>query len=400
MNDDVLVKVENVSKKFCRTLKRSLWYGVKDVAGEMFGHKGPQEQLRPGEFWSLNDVSFELRRGECLGLIGPNGAGKSTLLKMLNGLIKPDQGSITMFGRVGALIELGAGFNPILTGRENIYINGAVLGFGKKEINRRLEAIIDFSELEEFIDTPVQSYSSGMRVRLGFAIAAQLEPEILLVDEVLAVGDVGFRSKCYSRMADLVEKCAVIFVSHQMYFVNRLSTSALLLNCGKKVFKGEPTRAIAEYNALFEHKEKVIRGDSGTCLSNVVLMDSHGHETDVFTWCERFAIECDLVVSEKHEEVSLSVTFMGQDGALAAQCHSSYNKVRMKSAGKRCRIRLEIDCLDLNPGIYYLNLIVYDKTDNRQLFWLYAGKKFKVSGDFCGGASIQFPGQWKVSDCL
>jgi len=134
MSDDVLVKVEGVSKKFCRSLKRSLWYGVQDVASEMLGREGHHDALRKNEFWAVNDVSFELKRGECLGLIGPNGAGKSTLLKMLNGLVKPDQGRITMRGRVGALIELGAGFNPILTARENVYVNGSVLGFTKKEI--------------------------------------------------------------------------------------------------------------------------------------------------------------------------------------------------------------------------------------------------------------------------
>ena len=192
MKNDVLVKVEGVSKKFCRNLKRSLWYGVKDISSELFGST-KNSQLRPKEFWAVDDVSFELKRGECLGLIGHNGAGKSTLLKMLNGLIKPDKGKITMKGRIGALIELGAGFNPILTGRENIYNNGAVLGFSKKEIDAKFDAIIEFAEIDDFIDTPVQNYSSGMKVRLGFAVAAQMEPDVLIIDEVLAVGDVGFR---------------------------------------------------------------------------------------------------------------------------------------------------------------------------------------------------------------
>lgn len=398
MSDDVLIKVENVSKKFCRTLKRSLWYGVQDVFGEVTGQQGDRDALRPGEFWSVRDVSFELRRGECLGLIGPNGAGKSTLLKMLNGLIKPDQGRITIRGRVGALIELGAGFNPILTGRENIYINGAVLGFSKAEIDRKLEAIIDFSELEEFIDSPVQSYSSGMRVRLGFSIAAQMEPEVLLIDEVLAVGDIGFRSKCYMRMADLVEKCAVIFVSHQMYFVNRMSTSAMLLNRGQQVSYGKTMEAIAKYNSLFEYKEKVIQGDKETFADNMVFLDHDNQVCDTFNWRDRFCLEFDLSVSEKYPEISLSVTFMGQDGALAAQCHSSYNNVKIKNSHQINRVRLEIDSLNLNPGVYNLNLIVYDKTDNRQLFWLYAGKKLEVTGNFCGGASVQFMGSWQVTE--
>ncbi|MDA0973020.1 MAG: ABC transporter ATP-binding protein, partial [Bacteroidetes bacterium] len=188
--NEVIITVDRVSKKFCKELKRSLLYGLQDILSLGGGNT---DELRKNEFWAVKEVSFELRRGDCLGLIGHNGAGKSTLLKMLNGLISPDEGSITIHGRVGALIELGAGFNPILTGRENIYNNGAVLGFSKSEIDAKLQEIIDFSEIEEFIDMPIQNYSSGMKVRLGFAVAANLEPDLLLVDEVLAVGDAGFR---------------------------------------------------------------------------------------------------------------------------------------------------------------------------------------------------------------
>ena len=169
MSDDVLVKVDNVSKRFCRSLKRSLWYGLQDLGSEIGGRRhgggsglpksSADVQLRPDEFWAVKDVSFELRRGECLGLIGRNGAGKTTLLRMLNGLIKPDTGSIQTSGRVGALIALGSGFNPILSGRENIYIGGSVVGLAKREINSKIDEIIDFAGIGEFIDAPVQSYS-------------------------------------------------------------------------------------------------------------------------------------------------------------------------------------------------------------------------------------------------
>src|SRR5580658_5961431 len=152
---DILVKVEGVRKKFCRSLKKSLWYGLKDMAAEMVGGSLQHDHLRKDEFWAVNDVSFELKRGECLGLIGRNGAGKTTLLKLLNGLIKPDHGRIEMRGRVGALIALGAGFNPILTGRENIYVNGSVLGLTKKEIDEKIEEIIDFADIRDSIDSPV-----------------------------------------------------------------------------------------------------------------------------------------------------------------------------------------------------------------------------------------------------
>ena len=165
MTADVLVRADHVAKKFCRDLKRSLWYGVQDTVCDLLGSNNSDPRLRRGEFWAVNEVSFELRRGECLGLIGRNGSGKSSLLKMLNGLIKPDRGFIEIRGRVGALIALGAGFNPILTGRENVYVNGSILGLTKREIDDRYDDIIEFADIGEFIDAPVQSYSSGMQVR-------------------------------------------------------------------------------------------------------------------------------------------------------------------------------------------------------------------------------------------
>jgi lipopolysaccharide transport system ATP-binding protein len=234
MSEDVLVRVEGVSKKFCRDLKKSLWYGVKDIAAEALGRSSGHDRLRPDEFWAVDDVSFELHRGECLGLIGHNGAGKTTLLKMLNGLIKPDKGRIEMRGRVGALIALGAGFNPILTGRENIYVNGAVLGLSKREIDDKLEEIIEFADIPGFIDAPVQSYSSGMQVRLGFAVAAMCQPDVLLLDEVLAVGDIAFQAKCLNALSRFREQgTAFILISHNMHMVSRHSTKVMRLQKGR-----------------------------------------------------------------------------------------------------------------------------------------------------------------------
>ncbi|CAE8669088.1 unnamed protein product [Polarella glacialis] len=238
MSKEVLVRVENVSKKFCRDLKTSLWYGVKDLTGELLGGRQGQSELRPKEFWAVKDVSFELRRGECLGLIGRNGAGKSTLLKMLNGLIKPDTGKITMDGRVGALIELGSGFNPILTGRENIYNNGSVLGISKKEIDKVIDEIIAFSEIEKFIDSPVAYYSSGMKVRLGFSVAVHMKPDVLILDEVLAVGDSGFKIKSFNKINEMMKNAAVIFVSHSMPNVAIISNKILLMEYGQMEFHG------------------------------------------------------------------------------------------------------------------------------------------------------------------
>ena len=247
MSDDVLIKVEGVSKKFCRDLKRSLWYGVQDTVADLLGRDASQQELRRDEFWAVDGVSFELRRGECLGLLGRNGAGKTTLLKMLNGLIKPDRGRIEMHGRIGALIALGAGFNPILTGRENVYVNGAVLGLNRKDIDAKFDEIVDFAEIGEFIDTPVQSYSSGMHVRLGFAIATALQPDVLLLDEVLAVGDTEFRAKCFNRIGNVLSGAAVIFVSHSEPQIRRICNEALLLSDGREIDKGSPQKVLATY---------------------------------------------------------------------------------------------------------------------------------------------------------
>ncbi|MEJ8566904.1 ABC transporter ATP-binding protein [Elongatibacter sediminis] len=271
-DDEVLIRAEHVSKKFCRSLKRSLWYGAQDVANSLMpwkrslerigiGEKLGEPELRPEEFWAVRDVSFEVRRGECLGLIGHNGAGKSTLLKILNSLIRPDSGRITMKGRVGALIELSAGFNPILTGRENIYNQAALLGFSKKETDANFDAIVDFAQLEPFLDMPVQNYSSGMRVKLGFAVSTQLEPDILLIDEVLAVGDIGFRQKSLNKMAELLDKCAVIFVTHSMPQILRVCNEVMVLENGKSLFKGADIGAgVERFIAHFDSVGQTVTG--------------------------------------------------------------------------------------------------------------------------------------------
>ena len=264
-SNDVLIKVENVSKKFCRSLKRSLWYGVRDLGRELCARKGNKTFLRKDEFWAARNVSFDVKRGEMLGLIGQNGAGKSTLLKLLNGLIKPDSGRITIKGNLQALIELGAGFNPILSGRENIYINAAVLGISKAQVVKELPGIIEFSGLEEFIDSPVIKYSTGMKSRLGFAIITRLDPDILLIDEVLAVGDIAFQEKCMRRMDKLRhENKAIIFVTHSLYQVEALCNKALWLEHGEIVQygdAGEVVRAFLDQQEIKSMKEAQKEGN-------------------------------------------------------------------------------------------------------------------------------------------
>lgn len=247
--DDWVIKVENVGKKFTRSLKKSMVYGLKDVTKSILGLPVHEDSLRDSEFWAVQNVSFELKRGESLGLIGRNGSGKSTLLRLINGIYPPSQGSITIKGRMGALIAVGAGFHPHMTGYENIFLNATILGMSRAEIEEKIDDIIAFAEIGEFIDAPVSTYSSGMTVRLGFAIAVHADIDILLADEVLAVGDVSFVQKCQNKIGELKAKgVSMILVSH--------SAEMLLINCTTGVYlkKGEviQTGAIADVLQAYE----------------------------------------------------------------------------------------------------------------------------------------------------
>jgi lipopolysaccharide transport system ATP-binding protein len=258
---DIAIRVDHLSKQYrigaqqapYRTLRETL---VKAARGPIDWLKGERKQVRR-TFWALDDVSFEVKQGEAVGIIGRNGAGKSTLLKVLSRITRPTRGRVEIFGRVGSLLEVGTGFHPELTGRENVYLNGAILGMGRAEIARKFDEIVAFAEVEKFLDTPVKFYSSGMYVRLAFAVAANLEPEILVVDEVLAVGDAEFQKKCLGKMGDVARGGrTVLFVSHNMRAIKRLCNSAILLKSGMLAEKGNVQRVIESYAADSELSSK------------------------------------------------------------------------------------------------------------------------------------------------
>jgi len=245
---DISIKAEGLSKKFCKNLKHSILYGIQDITKNMVGMMSKTDNLKPNEFWAIDNISFELKRGECLGLIGPNGSGKSTLLKILNGIISPDKGRVEIRGKVGALIEVGAGFHPMLTGRENVYINGSILGMSAREVDDNFDDIINFAEIDDFINTPVKYYSSGMYVRLGFAIAAHLQPDILLVDEILAVGDAGFQRKCMKQIKKYLSNGGcVVLVTHNILHVHSLADTCIVLDNGVIAYSGAPNEAAETY---------------------------------------------------------------------------------------------------------------------------------------------------------
>ncbi|KAB1067015.1 ABC transporter ATP-binding protein [Tamlana haliotis] len=327
-NSEVLVKVEGLSKKFCKDLKTSLWYGVKDLTANVFGNKNVR-QLRDKEFWAVKDINFELRRGECLGLIGHNGAGKSTLLKILNGLINPDEGKVTIRGRVGALIELGAGFNPILSGRENIYNNGAVLGFSKKEIDEKVEAIIDFSEIREFIDMPVQNYSSGMKVRLGFAVAAQMEPDVLIIDEVLAVGDIGFAMKSFNAISQILKTSAVIFVSHSMPFISRICDNIILMDKGKMLLK---TNDVGFGVQSYFDNQKLLGalnfGEENIILNNVKIHSENPRLEGIIEYGKKSIFEINIDSLNDYPKVKVSILVYNMAQINVALFESRYISIK------------------------------------------------------------------------
>lgn len=247
-----IIKVEHLGKKYNIGEKQS-YYSLRDTIAGLFSIKKKKNQ---DEFWALKDLNFSVKRGENVGIIGRNGAGKSTLLKVLSQITPPTKGRITMRGRVASLLEVGTGFNPELTGRENVFLNGAILGMTRQEVKRKFDQIVSFSEIEKFLDTPVKRYSSGMYVRLAFAVAAHLEPEILIVDEVLAVGDAQFQEKCLGKMDEVSRKegRTVLFVSHNMSAVKSLCQRTILLDKGTIICNGETSKVVEKYSNLDSHR--------------------------------------------------------------------------------------------------------------------------------------------------
>ena len=319
MGKEPVIDVQHIGKKYAKSLKHAMAYGLVDIAkvaaipqryrSKDFGTRSQEvgedlpvhslPKLRASEFWALQDVSFKLHHGECVGLIGHNGAGKSTLFKILSGIISPSTGRVTIRGRLTSLIEVGSGFHPMLSGRENIYISGAVLGMSRHEIDKKLDQIIEFSGVEEFIDMPVKFYSSGMHVRLGFSVLAHLEPDIMLIDEILAVGDMEFQKKCIDRINRMRSNdMAIALVSHNLHRIESLSTYTMWLEHGQVKMKGDTAEVIEAYRAWeIEKYRKAIEpadteksGDETVQLEKVVVSGFDGSDSTSFAYGESFKV--------------------------------------------------------------------------------------------------------------
>ena len=368
---EVVLSVQGVSKKFCRDLKRSLFYGVQDITSELLGIRQKSETLRKKEFWALKDVRFELRRGEALGLVGKNGSGKSTLLRIIAGLIKPDTGSVEVNGRVAPLIALGAGFNPILTGRENIYANMAILGLSKQEIDERFNDVVKFAEIDDAIDAPVQSYSSGMRARLGFASAIYTEPDILLIDEVLAVGDSRFRMKCFRKLHELHEQGkSFILVSHNSHSILSVCSSAVYLKIGKFMGAGDTSLILKQYEKELFFNETKPFSDLINCKHKT---ESRGfHLRSIFFRNQQGEIieaptsgkPTYLCIEGKADEVINNILFnvvikgLAEGGETILKLQNENDRIPLKVLPGLQEIQIQMPYLGLRIGSYIMNVYV------------------------------------------
>lgn len=330
-----ILSVKDVNKIYCRNLKKAMRYGLLDLGRELIGRGSDrsEEGLRPGEFYSVRNANFEIGPGECVALIGPNGAGKSTMLKMINGLIKPDTGSIRIEGKIGALIELGTGFNPILSGRENIYINAAVLGMSRREVDEVFEEIVDFAELHHVIEDPVKTYSSGMRIRLGFSVAANLRPQLLLVDEVLAVGDVGFRMKCFKHLRTLVKNgVSIILVTHAIGMLQRVATRSVVFNRGRIVHDGELEAGCALYEEMLgaserTRTERLQQGSRDAEISEVEVFNQDGQPQTEFLTHDSIQLRIKLRSNKPVVNARVVVALSSPSTGMLSSMSTVYQKV-------------------------------------------------------------------------
>lgn len=357
MSSSPAVTASSLCKKYCRTLKRAAMYGAFDLAKGALGLPLLSDRLRKGEFWALDDINFELKPGESLGIVGHNGAGKSTLLKVLSGIIEPDRGRATIRGRVGSLIQLGAGFHPQLTGRENIYVNGQILGMGRREIDRKFDQIVEFAEVSDFLDTPVKFYSSGMFVRLGFAVAAHLEPDVLLVDEVLAVGDMAFQAKCMDFISVLRRRGAsVIFISHNEQLVRRACQRGLLLDHGRCRVLGEMDTVYTAYHKSVDWMPAARAGNRTAEIAELRLLNDAGEAMDAYSPCEPLNIHVKIIPHRPLENPEIDVAFNCNRGYVAAAINSRDCGVELGTQSEPFWIQMRIPELRLSPGGYRLSV--------------------------------------------
>jgi len=418
-----IIQVENLSKQYrigaseaaYGTFRESLSAAVK-APFPRFGRNGnaPDETI-----WALKDVSFEVLPGEVVGIIGRNGAGKSTLLKILSRITEPTTGSVKLYGRVASLLEVGTGFHPELTGRENIYLNGAILGMARREIERKFDEIVSFAEVEKFIDTPVKRYSSGMYLRLAFAVAAHLDPEILMVDEVLAVGDASFQKKCLGKMGEVAHKGrTVLFVSHNMSAVNALCPKSILLHQGQVSTTGTSTDVISQYGQLSAARPEATVDFSMRTVerygakkfatwNSIILKNSQGKPTSNLCMGESASFLLDLDIREPSDDFEIGVAINNlQDVSLHYLVSGWEGFSSIPSRGSH-QIEVGLPYVYLFPGDYQVNIWIalrgefYDDAIHEAL--RFSVEEGRVNDHntyfsrFSKNTQVYIPATWKLS---
>ncbi|MHB9155125.1 MAG: ABC transporter ATP-binding protein [Endomicrobiales bacterium] len=372
-----ILEFDHVWKKFKKGERlNSLRDAIPNYLSLLFSRKNKGLTLEEMEFWAVKDFSFSVKRGDILGIIGPNGAGKSTVLKLLSRIMAPERGTMSIGGRLSALIEVTAGFHPELTGRENVYLNGTILGMSRKEIDGKFDDIVEFSGLKEFINTPVKRYSSGMFSRLGFSVAAHMDPDILLVDEVLSVGDMAFQSKCVRKMKELLASgTTIVLVSHDLGLVHNLCKRVILMDEGKALKEGHADEVIPYYQDLVYRKsaeelqrEAAVPGyrlrvneDTKIELPGVLLHNGDYRPRERFRAGEPLLVKIDFHAREKIEQPVFSLEVVRSDGVICCDSSTLADGFRIESIEGKGALETDLGDLNLAPGIYLARITVWDK---------------------------------------
>jgi len=366
MPDDVVIRFENVSKRYKRTFG-GLRHLVQDTADRLLGRTdgNPHEERY---LWALKDVSFEVHREEILGIIGLNGAGKSTILKLATRITHPTTGNIEVNGQVGALIEVGAGFHPELTGQENVFLNASILGMSRQEIEEKYESIVAFAELDGFMDMPVKKYSSGMYVRLGFAVAAHLEPEIFLIDEVLAVGDVGFQAKCANKIQELRERdTTIVLVSHNMDSVSTLCDRVILLEDGIILSDSNPFASINTYREKVLNQTKLVQGRTSETVNkdvniiNACTLKDSGEVASVFNTGDNITVKVEYHAKKRVYKPVFGVAIHRSDGLYVYGPNTRFDDVSVDYIDGSGSFSISYYNVPLLAGNYMISVGIFDQ---------------------------------------
>jgi ABC-type polysaccharide/polyol phosphate transport system ATPase subunit len=338
---------------------------------------------RPEEFWALRDVNFAVSNGETVGIIGHNGAGKSTVLKLLANITAPTSGEISIHGRLSALIEVGSGFHPELTGRENIFLNGAILGMRRREIAAKLDSIVEFAGVRPFLDVPVKRFSSGMYVRLGFSIASHLDPDILLLDEVLAVGDAAFQEKCLSRIEELKRAgTTIVFISHDLAAVQRICDRVILMRRGEVAATGRPSDIIQEYQRLVEPSRvnamKTAVEDDRATIDSLVFATPEGSRALTFKTGSPLMVHVEFTALAPVEDAVFQVVIQSSDDGDACQLTTETSGGVINLPVGTGTLRFSCDALSLQPGIYRADVCIKERQASEAINWQYQAATLRV----------------------